>query len=87
MANRGDLVASAELPSQNGECHIYCTCVNVHGRVMVVEEVAQTVFGVNVPWTSYGGTRAQTVFGVNVPWTSYGVAQTVFGVNVPDRDR
>ena len=48
MANHDNLVASAD-QSQNLECHIYCTCVNVPGRVMVVEEVAQTVFGVNVP--------------------------------------
>ena len=87
MANRDDLVASADLSSQNGECHIYCTCVNVYGRVMVVEEVAQTVFGVNVPGRVMVVEEvAQTVFGVNVPgrvMVAEEVAQTVFGVNVP----
>ena len=42
------------------------------GRVMMVEEETQTVFGENVPG------RVTVV---------EEVAQTVFGVNVPDRDR
>ena len=49
MANHDDLLASADLPNQNGECHIYCTCVIMHEQVMVVEEVEQIDLGVNVP--------------------------------------
>ena len=37
------------------------------GRVMEVEEVAQTVFGVNMPGRVMVVEVAQTVFGINVP--------------------
>ena len=49
MANHDDLLASADFPSQNGECHIYCTCVILREQVMVVEEVEQIDLGVNMP--------------------------------------
>ena len=62
--------------------------VNVPGWE-VVEEVAQTVFGVNVPGRVMVVEEvARTVFGVNVPgrvMVVEEVAQTVFGVNVPGR--
>ena len=49
------------------EAQIDCG-VNVPRRVMVMEEVAQTVFGVNVPGQVMVMEEvAQTVFGVNVP--------------------
>ena len=71
MANRDDSVASADLPSQNGECYIYCTCVNMYCQVMVVKEVEQIDLGANVPVRVKVAEKECSTnrrnFGVNVP--------------------